>query len=408
VQGIHYEQSYCPSVKPTTLRVNLAIAAMLRAYIGMIDIKNAFQTTQASLTSKASYSSMPPFYLQWLLQQDGFDYAKEDGPYVRQLFAYLQGKKEASHKFYIFLASVFKSYGLLPATVDQGFFIKIFDNQDFLYVLVKTDDLLIITTTEQRFDDFSKFLTTRFELSIQKGAVLNFCSMRIIQSSEGISLDQSEFIMDMLRDHFADCNKVKGVNTPIRHDKEFQLELLNAAPLNPAQYKDCAQQYKGGYRHLIGRLIYTTMTRFDAQYSIQRLSEYNHSPTAPSFEAVHRIYRYFANDPHRPLFFPQSKIDGKSLITVKLTPDRSESFELDNGVNIFSDATLADDIATRRSYLCSMITLNGVCVSMKVTKTDTVHPTTTDSETHAAFLGVHRAQPVVELIANMGVEIHVQ
>ena len=97
----------------------------------MIDIKNAFQTTQASLTSKASYSTMPPFYMQWLFQQDGFDYKKENGPYVRQLFAYLQGKKEASHKFYVFLASVFASFDLLPATVDQGFFIKIFDNMTF-------------------------------------------------------------------------------------------------------------------------------------------------------------------------------------------------------------------------------------------------------------------------------------
>jgi hypothetical protein len=55
-----------------------------------------------------------------------------------------------------------------------------------------------------------------------------------------------------------------------------------------------------------------------------------------------------------------------------------------------------------------MITLNGVCVSMKVTKTDPVHPTTTDSETHAAFLGVHCARPIAELIANMGIKIHVQ
>jgi hypothetical protein len=187
-------------------------------------------------------------------------------------------------------------------------------------------------------------------LSIQKGDVLYFCSTPIIQSSEGISLDQSEFILDMLRDHFPDCDKVKGASTPIRHDKEFQLELFNASPLSPSQYKDCAQQYKGGYRHLIGHLIYTTMTRFDAQYSIQRLSEYNHSPTTSSFEAVHRIYQYFANDPHRPLCFPRSKLDGKSLITVKLTPERTESFELDNIINTFSDATLADDISTHRSY----------------------------------------------------------
>jgi hypothetical protein len=169
VQGIHDDQLYCPSVEPTTLHVNLALAAMLRAYIGMIDIKNVFQTTQAFLTSKASYSSMPPFYsMQWLIQQDGFDYKKENGPYVRQLFAYLQGKKEASHKFYVFLASVFASFGLLPVTVDQGFFIKIFDNKDFLYVLVKTDDLLIIMTTESRFDEFAQFLATCFEFEYPK------------------------------------------------------------------------------------------------------------------------------------------------------------------------------------------------------------------------------------------------
>ncbi|GAV76972.1 hypothetical protein CFOL_v3_20445 [Cephalotus follicularis] len=57
------------------------------------------------------------------------------------------------------------------------------------------------------------------------------------------------------------------------------------------------------YRHLVGKLIYLTMTRLDIAYSISCVSQFIHAPTKAHWEAILHILRYLKKSSGTGLFF---------------------------------------------------------------------------------------------------------
>ena len=162
-------------------------------------------------------------------------------------------------------------------------------------------------------------------------------------------------------------------------------------------------KYNGSYRHHIGSLQYlATLTRSDLVYAVQRLATYNNNPNILAWEGIHRIYRYLAHDVIRPIFFPAYSLDLDSPIKVQITKDKEECLTIPNGPALFTDIDLAGDLATRFSYACSIITMFGVIIYIKVIKSQTVFPHTTDAEMYATYIGVHKLRVVRSLFNNMG------
>lgn len=61
-----------------------------------------------------------------------------------------------------------------------------------------------------------------------------------------------------------------------------------------------------GYRRLVGRLLYLTITRLELAYSIQVLSQFLAKPTISHHQAATRVLRYLKAIPGQGLFFPTS------------------------------------------------------------------------------------------------------
>jgi hypothetical protein len=402
-QGVDFDTSYSPVAENTTFRVMIAVCASLNYTCAILDVKNAFQTTITDIKDRI-YVHMPPLYREWLAQQNVR--LDPDTVYYRQCLNANQGRRDAGQLWYKLLASVLLKYGCVKSTIDHGFFVKAFPNGAKLYIALATDDLLCGFQSFQYFVDLRKFLERYFVLKEQTGPVLNFLGLRIIQSSDCITLDQGEYIFDLLHHYYgADLDRIKTVSSPMRSDTDFEKELYESPPLQASELTDISLQYKGGFRYHTGKFMHAAVqTRFDIAFATQRLSEYNSAPTKSAFEGIGHIYRYLAQDVLRPLCYPRRPLDGKSLVTMHESPDNQMTLEVPNQLAAFGDAELARCLASRRTYVCVVIVVLNVAVYVKIVKTSVMQHTT-DSEITAHYLGVRFLKPIRRQFEIMGLPL---
>ena len=402
-QYIDYQDSYAPTIDPTTVRIQICFTCHCNYTLGIIDVKNAFQNTIAPSTSRL-YCTLPPTYLEWLKQvcNEIFD---RDQQYIMQMLNSCQGTKDASSLFYKLMRKALEGYGFTRSTVDQAYFVKSLPGGHHVYASVATDDILVSFPSYQVFDDLKIYLQQYFELTIQTGQVLQFLGVRYIQSEHCITLDQAEYTFSLLEHYFGtDVDTVKTIRTPMRYDSEFERELFDALPLPPKALQYNVIKYKGAYRFWIGKLMFlSTQTRFDIGFAVQKLSEYNTGPTQPAFESIVRILRFLAGDVLRPLTYPKKRFDGNDRIAWYATPnDQKKELIIPNHPTLFFDAEFAREIATRHSYFCNIITIYNVAVLFKVKKSSSIMLHTTDSELKGGSAGVRQLLPIRRLFSFNG------
>jgi hypothetical protein len=143
-----------------------------------------------------------------------------------------KGTKDAGNLWYSQFKSVIEKYGMKRSTVDHGYSIKQFNDGDFMYVLLATDDCFVAFLTYKHFEDFNIYLKSNFIFTIQTGKILKFLRMRIIQTNHGTSIDQAEYTYDLLTTYFGkDVDRVKSVITPMRPENDLEQAFFNALPL---------------------------------------------------------------------------------------------------------------------------------------------------------------------------------
>ena len=246
-----------------------------------------------------------------------------------------------------------------------------------------------------------------FDLSVQKGPVLRFLGLRIIQSNDSVSLDQGEYIFDLLCHYFGrDVDYVKTNGSPMRDDNDYEKELADAYPLNDEELKQAITTYKGSYRFWTGKLIFlNTQTRPDLSYTNQRLSEYNAQPTQVAFTSIVRVLRYLAGDILRPVIYPRRSFNETTSVSWFSTPTSSVNINVPNSPCMFADAELGRCLSTRKSYFCVVITIFNVYVVIKIKKTSTIMRHTTDSEMTATYSGVNILNPIRSLFQFSGIPL---
>jgi hypothetical protein len=121
------------------------------------------------------------------------------------------------------------------------------------------------------------------------GPLSYFLGLEISSSSDGYYLTQAKYISDLLsRANLIDS---KIVDTPT--ELNTRLTPDDGEPLRDFTL----------YRHLVGSLVYLTVTRPDISYAVHQVSQFMAAPRSTHFSAVLRILRYLKGTLFHGLYF---------------------------------------------------------------------------------------------------------
>lgn len=209
----------------------------------------------------------------------------------------LYGLKQSPRAWFGRFSLAMKRYGFKQSNSDHTLFLK-HQGELVTALIIYVDDMIITGNDEKEITNLQKYLATEFEMK-NLGGLKYFLGIEVARSSQGISLSQRKYVLDLLAETgMLDC---KPADTPIVQNHGLG-EHQNQTPTN-----------KDRYQRLVGKLIYLSHTRPDIAYAVSVVSQYMHNPSEEHTNAVTRILRYLKASPGKGLMFRKNNhlnIDG--------------------------------------------------------------------------------------------------
>jgi len=259
-QGIDYDETFAPVAHMTTVRTLIAVAASSSWTISQMDVKNAF--LHGDLHEEV-YMHPPP----------GVD---APSGHVCRLRRALYGLKQAPRAWFERFVSVIKAAGFSSSDHDPALFIHISPRGRTL-LLLYVDDMLITGDDPDHISHVKEYLNKEFQMS-DLGPLSYFLGIEVLQTQKGIYLSQSKYIQDLL--NRSGLSDTRTVVTPM--DLHLTLRPTDGTPLeDPSRY-----------RHIVGSLVYLTITRPDIAHAVHILSQFVSAPTCVHYGHLLRVMRY--------------------------------------------------------------------------------------------------------------------
>ncbi|KAJ9536171.1 hypothetical protein OSB04_un000651 [Centaurea solstitialis] len=274
-EGIDYDETFAPVARIEAIRIFLAYAAHKNIKVFQMDVKSAFLN---GVLHEEVYIEQP----------EGF--VDPDFPdHVCILDKALYGLKQAPRAWYETLTNHLLSKGFKRGTIDTTLFLKK-EGDDLLLVQIYVDDIIFGSTNPELCTKFSKIMETEFEMSMM-GELNFFLGIQVKQNPDGIFINQSKYIKDMLKKfNMTDCSPIK---TPMPTGNLLGPDLAG---------KSVDQKI---YRSMIGSLLYLTATRPDIMFATCFCARFQANPKESHLAAVKRILRYLKGTPEMGLWYPK-------------------------------------------------------------------------------------------------------
>ncbi|KAJ9536501.1 hypothetical protein OSB04_un000338 [Centaurea solstitialis] len=210
----------------------------------------------------------------YVKQPPGFESAQYPN-HVYFLDKALYGLKQAPRAWYERLSTFLISNGFHRGTTDITLFYKKHDD-DILLVQIYVDDIIFGSTDVSMCKDFKSLMQKEFEMCMM-GELNFFLGLQVKQSTEGIFINQSKHVNDLL--------------------KKYQLH--DASPMRTPMAPECKL-----YRGMIGSLLYLTASRPDIMFSTCMCARYQANPKVSHLSVVKRIMTYLKKTPSLGLWCP--------------------------------------------------------------------------------------------------------
>jgi hypothetical protein len=173
------------------------------------------------------------------------------------------------------MSDVLEESGFKRSNADSSLFIHLGPTTKVM-VLVYINDLIIVGNDSDVISHLKATLQQRFPIK-DLGNLKYFLGIEMATSHKGLFLNQRRYILDLLKD--AKMIDVKPAPTPL--DSKLKLNTTSE-PLGSINY----------YQHLVGKLIYLTITRPDITYAVSLVTQFMHTSTVFHLNLVKRILHY--------------------------------------------------------------------------------------------------------------------
>nr|GEZ24952.1 hypothetical protein [Tanacetum cinerariifolium] len=269
-------------------------------------------------------------------QEEGIDF-EESFTLVARMEAIRIFLAYAAHKSFTVFQMVVKTaflHGTLKedvyvyqpeGTTDLTLFIRRFVD-DILVVHVYVDDIIFGSTHPRYTQLFFDLMKSRFEMSMM-GGMKFFLGLQVNQSPCGIFLNQSNYVLEILKKYrMKSCDPV---GTPIEIKDKLDLDL-NGTPLDAMKYHS-----------MIGALMYLTSSRPDIVYATCLCARYQAKPTEKHLKEVKRVFCYLRGIVNTGLWY--TKDSGFELTKFSDLTDNGFHF---NKIPIYCDSKSAIAISS--------------------------------------------------------------
>jgi hypothetical protein len=356
VHGLDYEEVFAPTVKFTSIRLALSIAAEQDWEVEQLDVETAFLNAPVE----------EEIYMH---QPEGFERTAPDGSIlVCRLKKSLYGLKQSPRNWHLTLDSWLKSYGFQQSSADPGMYFY-FDKELKCLLLVYVDDIIMCGPELGWIAEFKSKLHEQFSIQ-DLGAAAWVLGIAIVRDRERrrITLHQGRYIGDMLLKY--NMQDSKAVSTPVD---------LGGSSLDAGQLFEDATLYKS----LVGSLLYAAVaTRPDIAVAVSMLSRWMAAPEERHWVMAKRVLRYLKG----------TQLDGLTFSGGSTAP---------SSLMGYCDADWAGDTDGRRSTTGYVFMLNGAAVSWRSQKQASVALSSTEAEYMGICAGTQEAMFLRRLMAEL-------
>jgi hypothetical protein len=204
---LNFDETFAPVARLELIRMLLAYATHHGLKLYQMDVKSAF--LNGPIKGEV-YVEQPP----------GFE--NEEYPnHVYKLHKVLHGLKQAPRAWYECLRDFLIENGFRIGKFDSTLFTRKM-GKDLFVCQIYVDDIIFDSTNKSFYDEFSKIITDRFEMSTM-GVLTFFLRFQIKQVKEGTFISQMKYTRDILKKFGMD--RAKSIKTPMGTNDHLDLDL---------------------------------------------------------------------------------------------------------------------------------------------------------------------------------------
>jgi len=277
--GVDYIESFSPVIKPSTIRIILALVVHFDWPIKQFDVSNAF--LHGTLLEEV-----------YMEQLQGFVDATQPD-YVCKLHKSIYGLKQAPRAWFHYLSTTLLELGFTASMVDPSLFL-FFHGQIIIFMLVYVDDIMVIGNTISVVQSLILKLQQQFPLKDLSDLGF-FLGIQVARPH----LSQTKYIANLL--HRTCMLGAKLSVSPC--SSNAKLSYFDGESLaDPTEY-----------RQVVGAHQYCTLTRLDISFSVNQLCQHMHSPTSSHWSAAKRVIRYLKHTSTHGLLYTKGHLQHQAF-----------------------------------------------------------------------------------------------